>query len=309
MSSIAESHGESGRDLADKLHELRTPLNQIIGLSEMLVEIADEEGRLDLMEGLHAIREAGIELAGLLHGDHRITENPVPGFEYWPLNDAVRAAVSRVLGFADLVLSEAEMRVQGYRKDLMAIRDAAGNFLKLVRSGNLQIQLEKSSERENRFLPARDSLARDPIPASPFKGRVLIVDDESLNRELLSRRLQREGYKPVGAHSGRAALQLLKSEPFDVVLLDIQMPEMTGIEVLQALREDPELSRIPVIMLSGLTDVERVARCIELGAEDYLPSRSMRSCSARGSAPAWRRSIYAISSARISRPCMPRRNF
>ncbi len=97
------------------------------------------------------------------------------------------------------------------------------------------------------------------------------MDDESLNCEVLARRLQREGYEASGAASGREALDILRREPFDAILLDILMPEMNGVAVLQALKNDPHLRHLPVIMLSGLTDVERVVRCIELGAEDFLP--------------------------------------
>ena len=100
---------------------------------------------------------------------------------------------------------------------------------------------------------------------------MLVVDDESLNREMLIRRLQREGCHPAGACSGPEALELLGRDQFDVILLDIQMPGMNGIEVLQVLKQDAQFRHLPVIMLSALTDVDRVARCIELGADDYLP--------------------------------------
>ena len=265
------SRSESEKALAERLHDLRTPLNQIIGLSEMLIEIANEDGYLDLLEGLHAIREAGLELAGLLQDRHLMTSESLPGKEYWPLNDAVRAATSRILGFADVVLSEPpSARLEGYRHDLSSIRSAAGAFLEIVRSSGLLIQLESARQWEAKPAPQPELPKVTPLVPSA-KGRVLIVDDESLNREVLCRRLQREGYRPVGVHSGRAALQILRNEPFDAVLLDIQMPEMSGIEVLQAIGQDQDLRHIPVIMLSGLTDVERVARCIQLGAEDYLP--------------------------------------
>jgi PAS domain S-box-containing protein len=265
------SRTESEKALAQKLHDLRTPLNQIIGLSEMLVEIANDDGYLDLLEGLHAIREGGLELAGLLQDHHLITVESLPGKEYWPLNEAVRSAASRILGFADVVLSEPpSVRLEGYRHDLICIRSAAGVFMDLVRASGLLIKLESVRQEEIQSAPELDpSQVSSTAPSS--KGSVLIVDDESLNREVLCRRLQREGYRPAGVHSGRAALQILRNEPFDAVLLDIQMPEMSGIEVLQALRQDQELRHLPVIMLSGLTDVERVARCIQLGAEDYLP--------------------------------------
>ncbi|MGK9165741.1 response regulator [Inquilinus limosus] len=101
---------------------------------------------------------------------------------------------------------------------------------------------------------------------------ILIVDDDETNRYTLARRLRREGYEDLTeAADGAAALALLRSRRFDLVLLDIMMPGMDGYEVLRTLKLDPALSDIPVIMISALDAIDSVVRCIELGAEDYLP--------------------------------------
>jgi len=101
---------------------------------------------------------------------------------------------------------------------------------------------------------------------------LLVVDDVEDNRFTLTQRLKREGYENVTtANDGRQALELLRSRNFDLVLLDITMPEMNGYEVLEHLKMDAELRHVPVIMISALGDVESVVRCINLGAEDYLP--------------------------------------
>lgn len=105
---------------------------------------------------------------------------------------------------------------------------------------------------------------------NPEQGSMLVVDDVEANRDLLSRRLQRNGHSVVMAENGRQALELLKERQFDVILCDIMMPEMNGYEVLEKLKADPQLRHIPVIMISALDDIESVVRCIELGAEDYL---------------------------------------
>lgn len=102
------------------------------------------------------------------------------------------------------------------------------------------------------------------------QGTVLIVDDIEMNRDLLSRRLKRQGYSIVMAENGRQALDLLQEQSVDLVLLDIMMPHMNGYEVLEHLKASPVLRHIPVIMISALDDIESVVRCIELGAEDYL---------------------------------------
>ena len=107
---------------------------------------------------------------------------------------------------------------------------------------------------------------------SPAEAALLVVDDNEDNRYTLTRRLKREGYTNLTtANDGREALELLRSKKFDLMLLDIMMPEMNGYEVLEHLKADAELRHLPVIMISAVGEVESVVRCIELGAEDYLP--------------------------------------
>ena len=101
---------------------------------------------------------------------------------------------------------------------------------------------------------------------------ILIVDDNENNRYTLERRLKREGYENFGiAENGRQALKILAERPIDLVLLDITMPEMNGYQVLEEMKSDMALRGIPVIVISAIDDLESVARCIEMGAEDYLP--------------------------------------
>jgi sigma-B regulation protein RsbU (phosphoserine phosphatase) len=101
---------------------------------------------------------------------------------------------------------------------------------------------------------------------------LLVVDDNEDNRYTLLQRLKRQGYTNLStAVNGREALELMGARPFDLVLLDVTMPEMNGYEVLEHLKADTRLRNIPVIMISAVDQVESVVRCIELGAEDYLP--------------------------------------
>jgi len=108
--------------------------------------------------------------------------------------------------------------------------------------------------------------AETPDPA------LLVVDDNEDNRYTLVQRLRRLGYtNVVTAIDGRGALERLGTQDFDVVLLDVMMPELNGYEVLERIRADDRLRHVPVIMISAVDQVESVVRCIELGAEDYLP--------------------------------------
>jgi len=101
-------------------------------------------------------------------------------------------------------------------------------------------------------------------------ARLLVADDNKVNRLLLARSLELQGHRASMAENGRVALEMLAREPFDLLLLDIEMPEMTGFEVLERMSGDAQLRDIPVIVTSSLEGIENVVRCIELGAEDYL---------------------------------------
>jgi phosphoserine phosphatase RsbU/P len=101
-------------------------------------------------------------------------------------------------------------------------------------------------------------------------SRILIVDDLEVNRDLLTRRVQRLGHTAGFADNGQSALDQLRLSQWDLVLLDITMPVMDGYEALRAIKADPFLMHIPVVMVSAIDDIDSVVRCLELGADDYL---------------------------------------
>jgi serine phosphatase RsbU (regulator of sigma subunit) len=102
-------------------------------------------------------------------------------------------------------------------------------------------------------------------------ARLLIVDDNEMNRDMLSRRVTQQGYQFDMAENGRIALEMLNASAYDLVLLDIMMPEVNGYQVLETIKATETLRDIPVIMISAIDEIDNIARCIELGADDYLP--------------------------------------
>jgi two-component system, cell cycle response regulator len=106
---------------------------------------------------------------------------------------------------------------------------------------------------------------------STAPASILVVDDDPMNRMLLTRDLEREGHRVATAHDGVRALEALGAEPFDIVLLDVLMPELDGYDTLAQIERDEKLRHVPVIMVSALEDIGSVVRCIEMGAADYLP--------------------------------------
>jgi len=114
-------------------------------------------------------------------------------------------------------------------------------------------------------------MTADPNPRGDRVMRLLVVDDLEMNRDLLVRRVRRLGHEAETAVNGRDALDKMRASPWDLVLLDITMPEMDGYETLRQIKADPLLAHTPVVMVSAIDETESVVRCLELGADDYLP--------------------------------------
>jgi adenylate cyclase len=101
-------------------------------------------------------------------------------------------------------------------------------------------------------------------------GRLLVVDDNKVNRLLMTRSLEQHGHNVASAENGRVALEMLRRDDYDILLLDMEMPEMDGFQVLEELTTDTHLHDIPVIVTSSLEGLDNIVRCIQMGAEDYL---------------------------------------
>jgi len=121
--------------------------------------------------------------------------------------------------------------------------------------------------------PGTAPAPRAALPAGaapPRASRLLVADDNKVNRLLLCRSLELMGHEVASVDNGRTALERLSSERFDLLLLDLEMPEIDGFGLLEQRAADPALRELPVIVTSSLEGVAQVARCIELGADDYL---------------------------------------
>jgi CheY-like chemotaxis protein len=99
---------------------------------------------------------------------------------------------------------------------------------------------------------------------------VLVVDDNEMNRDVLGRRLEKAGYEVITVEDGTKALDVLENHKFDLILLDIMMPEMDGFETLEKIRAREATLEVPIIMLTSVNELDDVKRCISLGANDYV---------------------------------------
>jgi sigma-B regulation protein RsbU (phosphoserine phosphatase) len=187
----------------------------------------------------------------------------------------LRTPLNHIIGFSALLLEQAqEQERDNVLADLKRIHAAGQQLLSLINDNFDSVSLPQTRAATDSRQTAESSsitLAAGESISDTSQSLILIVDDIEANRDVLSRQLERQGYAVAIAEDGQAALDQLGTINVDLVLLDIMMPEMDGYEVLQRLKADEALRHIPVIMISALSELDSVVRCIELGAEDYLP--------------------------------------
>jgi class 3 adenylate cyclase len=273
--------------LAHIRHELSSPINAIIGYGEMLFESATEDGtdefRADLEKILTAGRQLRTRVGDLLNPAR--TETPDLDLDSFGahVRHELRTPINAVIGYSEMLIEDADAPEHvEFVADLQKIQTAARQLLELIED----IVRFSDLEADNAILrPADDGVssmianlvstvhAIDAAHARQTEqgGLVLVVDDSETNRDILARRLTREGYEVETAADGALALEAVGLRRFDLVLLDIMMPGLNGYQVLERLKTTPELRDIPVIMISALDEIDGIVRCIEMGAEDYLP--------------------------------------
>ena len=236
---------EEARELR---HELRTPVNHLIGYTELLLE---EDGIPPASAvQLESIRSVARQVLELVPG--MLAEDGTPG-------DSARALGAHV---RELESTAAALRAA---PGALPVADLDRLVSAAARLGELAQRLTTGS-----LTATRNSGA----PQAPVAGdleTILVVDDDEANRDVLGRRLQRLGYGVIEARDGVEALERMADGGIDLVLLDVMMPRLDGFAVLERHHDDPAIRDIPVIMISALDDMASVVRCIEAGAEDYLP--------------------------------------
>ena len=239
-------------------HELRTPINHIVGYAEMLLEDSQKEEHAERRAALEEVIGAAGEILAEIN-----TRLPPSLAE--PTEEHVRTLYAAF---------------QEPRARVVAATDRLGALPGVADDADFASDLGRIREAAEKLAPGAEA-AREPVAEEAGAGSggtgeedqalILVVDDDENNREVLRRRLEREGHATVCAENGVDALQKVSEHSFDLVLLDVMMPEMDGYETLGRLKRDHATRDIPVIMISALDDLRSIVRCIEKGAEDYLP--------------------------------------
>lgn len=260
--------------------EFVAPAAAIVGFADIVMEDADQAGLTDYRPDLDRIRSAGLALQTLLDEVLRQDGDPsdIDGYRA-KLRHDLRTPINAIKGYGEMIVEDA--RDNGHSSllpDLEKLLAAADGMLGRIDalvafSGGASLE---HAQAEPDFADASRVLdtLRLSQPAAAHRsiaGQILVIDDTASNRDLLARQLTRDGHAVETAASGKEGLGVIAERDFDLILLDVLMPEMSGYEVLSRLKQEQRTADIPVIMISALDEMDSIVRCIEAGAVDYLP--------------------------------------
>jgi class 3 adenylate cyclase len=269
--------------------EFAAPIATILELAEILIEDARRSEDKSLVSDLERIHSAGLLLREQLGGLVSLATQGSLGTGddsaalSTTLRHDLRTPLNAVKGYGELIMEDArESGREDLLGDIARIMAAADQLLGQIDNlfGFTDTRDLEPSATSPLAGVSRDLVAeimRSIQPITPkykpnlLSGRILVVDDTEANRDLLSRRLRRQGHTVATADGGRSALEAVAKSQFDLVLLDLMMPDINGLEVLNQLKANPVDQHIPVMMISALDEIDSIVRCIEAGAEDYIP--------------------------------------
>ncbi len=266
--------------LAHLRHELRTPVNHILGYSELLIEDAEERHLEAFVPAFQQIQSGGRQLLESIQSALAERTASAPEVNIEAFKENLRGMATQVLGTSTALLEDLEAGHRQTLADLDAIAWALRRLMEFtgqeqaavdatLPEGKTAAGIVHHPKAQHAKFPGDGSYGRSPHKTRG--GNILIADDDAGNRDLLRRRLEFEGHQVVEAKNGLEVLALLQDQECDLVLLDIMMPDMDGFQTLAKLKQEPQLRELPVIMISALDELGSVARCIEMGADDYLP--------------------------------------
>lgn len=252
------------------------PAASIAGFAEILLE-ETERLNLDYRTDLERIKVAGENLQALLNSVLSQKDLPADLDGYrTKLRHDLRTPINAVKGYSEMMHEDAA--VAGHRsllldlEKLLSASDGLLNKIDALVAFTDQSTFHSSQSYEHATRIIETIRFEEPLRTKKsLAGRILVVDDNAMNRDLLARQLARDGHVVESVASGPDALSLLERQEFDLIMLDVLMPEMSGYEVLMRLKHNPKFYEIPVIMVSALDELESIVRCIEGGAVDYLP--------------------------------------
>ena len=241
-----------------------------MGFLEILIEDARRQQLVDFVPDLERMRMAGTQLSDMI--EQAVTYSQSGPNESATLRHDLRTPLNAIKGYGELLVEAvADSGRKTLLSDLTKVLDLSDRLLGEIDRLGATTAAPPVGIIDHVLQTIRPLGEADISDPSAVSSHILVVDDNASNRDLLSRQLLRQGYRVTTADDGAAALALITAESFDLVLLDLMMPGMSGFEVLSSLKAKESTRHVPVIMISALDELDSTVRCIEAGAEDYLP--------------------------------------
>lgn len=263
--------------LAYVRQEFEAPVSALLGYVEIMIEDAQQQGNHSFLGDLQRLNQSALKLKELILGvfEPGLVNREFADFRRHLRHD-LRTPISSIKGLGEMLLEDAQ--AQGNAAPVRDLEKLLKTTARLLAQIDALVDFGGTSLPATGDRPGAVSTVLKPVPALSSSladhharpSRILVVDDTEATRELLARRLQRAGHHIVEVANGRAALDRVAREIFDLILLDMMMPDLNGYEVLAQLKADARFRHIPVIVISALDEIDSVVRCIEAGAEDYL---------------------------------------
>ena len=254
-------------------HDLKNPINAMIGYSEFIIEEIESDDYIIHISDVNSIYSSCKDIYNRLEKSfvalekiNFIEQSDLDFFHY-----EIRTSLCSVIGLIELIneknkdagdssrteFSDCIDNIYTSCKTMLQIIEKTNNYFK----ENIEQVVEENYD---------DATSNKLIKLKKYQGKILIIDDDITNSKLLEKILKKLDHETEIANNGSSALSLIKNDKFDLILLDIIMPDINGIEMLQKIKENDNYYDTPIIMLTALDDLESIVDCINLGATDYI---------------------------------------
>ena len=256
-------------------HDLKNPINAMIGYSEYILEEIDSDEYIIHITDINSISKTCKFINDKIEQLLIINNSDNESLDVDNLQFELRSLLCSVIGLIEIINDKTEETNEEneFNDCVNKIYLSCKSMLVIVENIKTYIKIDKSIDKINGLesLPQHDyKLKHERIDTIQYKGKILIIDDDPLNSELMDKILSKLNHDITTANNAKDALKEIRSSKFDLVLLDIIMPDVNGIELLQKIKKNNDYYETPIIMLSALDDLNSIVDCINLGAADYI---------------------------------------
>jgi len=257
-------------------HDLKNPINAMIGYTEYIIEDIESDNYIIHINDMNSIFRLCKNINDKIEQSFKdINKDSVIDIESFQFD--LRSSLCSIIGLIEIVIDKTDATIGSDKEEfhdcISKIHKSCKALLEIVE--NIKLYLRKDNIENKKVglasLPKHDYKSyKNKILTVKYTGKILIIDDDVLNTQLLTKILEKLKHDVTAVQNADDAMNIINSSTFDLILLDIIMPDINGIELLQKIKKNNDYYDIPIIMLSALDDLDSIVDCINLGAADYI---------------------------------------